>query len=83
MLGEWIRSRRLAAERQMAYMHKLRLRAFGVLVGLGLTAFGIVSMTTAPAWPVVVGAVAVGVTAFLRVAGMAATGPADGNLART
>ena len=31
----------------------------------------------------VVGAVAVGVTAFLRVAGMAATGPADGNLART
>ena len=31
----------------------------------------------------VIGAVAVGVTAFLRVAGMAATGPADGNLART
>ena len=31
----------------------------------------------------VVGAVAVGVTAFLRVAGMAATGPADGSLART
>jgi len=31
----------------------------------------------------VIGAVAVGVTAFLRVAGMAAAGPADGNLART
>jgi hypothetical protein len=31
----------------------------------------------------VTGAVAVGVTAFLRVAGMAATGPADGNLVRT
>lgn len=31
----------------------------------------------------VIGAIAVGVTAFLRVAGMAATGPADGNLART
>ena len=31
----------------------------------------------------VVGAVAVGVTAFLRVAGMAAAGPADENLART
>ena len=31
----------------------------------------------------VVGAVALGVTAFLRVAGMAATGPADGNLERT
>lgn len=30
----------------------------------------------------VIGAVAVGVTAFMRVAGMAATGPADGNLAR-
>ena len=31
----------------------------------------------------VVGAVAVGATAFLRVAGMAATGPADGSLVRT
>ncbi|MBP2147605.1 hypothetical protein [Xanthobacter flavus] len=31
----------------------------------------------------VIGAIAVGVTAFLRVAGMAAAGPADGNLART
>jgi hypothetical protein len=31
----------------------------------------------------VIGAGAVGVTAFLRVAGMAAAGPADGNLART
>ena len=31
----------------------------------------------------VIGAVAVGVTAFLRVAGMAATGPAAGNLVRT
>lgn len=30
----------------------------------------------------VIGAIAVGVTAFLRVAGMAATGPAGGNLAR-
>ena len=30
----------------------------------------------------VIGAAAVGVTAFLRVAGMAATGPADGHLAR-
>lgn len=31
----------------------------------------------------VIGAIAVGVTTFLRVAGMAATEPADGNLART
>lgn len=31
----------------------------------------------------VIGAIAVGVTAFLRVAGMAAAGPADGNLAGT
>ena len=29
-----------------------------------------------------IGAIAVGVTAFLRVVGMAAAGPADGNLAR-
>ena len=31
----------------------------------------------------VIGAVAVGVTTFLRVAGMAATGPADGGFVRT
>lgn len=31
----------------------------------------------------VIGAIAVGVTAFLRVAGMAAAGPTNGNLART
>ena len=68
MLGEWIRSKRLAVVRQMAYMHKLRLRAFGVLVGLGLTALGIVSMTTAPAWPVVVGAVAVAALVVNKVA---------------
>lgn len=68
MLGEWIRSKRLVVERQMAYLHKLRLRALGILVGLGLTALGIVSMTTAPAWPVVVGAVAVAALVVNKVA---------------
>ncbi len=68
MLGEWIKSKRLAVVRQMAYMHKLRLRAFGVLVGLGLTALGIVSMTAAPAWPVVVGAFAVAALVVNKVA---------------
>ncbi len=47
---------------------------------------GIVKHTMpSEAWQIifsVIGAVAVGVTAFLRVAGMATIGPADGNLAR-
>lgn len=49
--------------------------------------FGIVKhMMPSETWQLifsVIGAGAVGVTAFLRVAGMAAAGPADGNLART
>ena len=68
MLGEWIRSKSLVVERQVAYLHKLRLRALGVLVGLGLAVFGIISMTTAPAWPVVVGAVAVAALVVNKVA---------------
>lgn len=68
MLAEWIRSKRLAVERQVAYLHKLRLRALGVLVGLGLAVFGIISMTAAPAWPIVVGAVAVAALVVNKVA---------------
>lgn len=68
MLGEWVRSKRLAVERRVAYLHKLRLRALGVLVGLGLAVLGILSMTTAPAWPVVFGAVAVAALVVNKVA---------------
>ncbi len=50
MLGEWIRSKRLLLNARWRIC-KLRLRALGILVGLGLTALGIVSMTTAPARP--------------------------------
>ena len=49
--------------------------------------FGIVKhMLPSETWQLifsVIGAAAVGVTAFLRVAVMVATGPADGNLVRT
>lgn len=68
MLKEWVRSKRLAVERRVAYMHKLRLRALGVLVGLGLAVVGIVSMTAAPAWPVVFGAFAVAALVVNKVA---------------
>ena len=68
MLSEWVRSKRLAVERRVAYLHKLRLRALGVLVGLGLAVFGITSMTAVPAWPVVVGAVAVAALVVNKVA---------------
>ena len=52
MLGEWYRSKRLAVEKQIAYLHKLRLRTFGILVGLGLAAIGLVNIMVLPALPV-------------------------------
>lgn len=68
MLREWIQSKRLEAEQRFAYLHKLRLRAFGVLLGLALAAIGILSMTTAPVWPIVVGAAAVAAITINKVA---------------
>lgn len=68
MLREWIQSKRLEAEQRLAYLHKLRLRAFGVLLGLALAAIGILSMTTAPVWPIVVGAAAVAAITINKVA---------------
>jgi len=68
MLKEWYRSKRLAVEKQIAYLHKLRLRAFGIVLGLGLAAFGLVSMTVLPAIPVFVGAVAVAALVVNKVA---------------
>ena len=68
MLGEWYRSKKLAIEMRFAYLHKLRLRAFGIVLGLGLAAFGIVSMTVLPAIPVFVGAFAVAALVVNKVA---------------
>lgn len=68
MLREWIQSKKLEAEQRFAYLHKLRLRAFGVLLGLALAAIGILSMTTAPVWPIVVGAAAVAAITINKVA---------------
>lgn len=68
MLREWYRSKRLAVEKQIAYLHKLRLRAFGIVVGLGLATLGILSMSILPALPVVVGAFAVAALVVNKVA---------------
>ncbi len=40
------------------WMHKLRLKSFAVVIGVGLTALTLLSLTTIPAWPVVGVAVA-------------------------
>lgn len=66
------------------------LIALGFVAPAGVAGFyttlGIVKhMMPSETWQLifsVIGAVAVGVTAFLRIAGMLATGPGDGNLAR-
>ena len=68
MLGEWYKSKKLAIETRLAYLHKLRLRAFGIVLGLGLAAFGLVSMTVLPAIPVFVGAFAVAALVVNKVA---------------
>lgn len=68
MLSEWYRSKRLAVEKQIAYLHKLRLRAFGIVVGLGLATVGLLSMSILPALPVVVGAFAVAALVVNKVA---------------
>jgi len=42
----------------MTWMHKIRLRVLGLLLGLALAAIATVSFTTWPAWPVIGVAVA-------------------------
>jgi predicted RNA-binding Zn-ribbon protein involved in translation (DUF1610 family) len=37
----------------VTFLHRIRLRIFAVLLGVGLTAFVVVAWTTIPAWPVV------------------------------
>jgi len=44
--------------RDRTWMHRLRLKVFALALGLGLTAFALISWTTIPAWPIVGVAVA-------------------------
>lgn len=37
----------------MTWMHKIRLRVLGLLLGLVLAAIATISLTTVPAWPVI------------------------------
>ena len=49
-------------------LHKLRLRAFAVIVGLILAVVGVISIVSAPAWPIVAGAFAIAAVAVNTVA---------------
>ena len=42
----------------MTFLHKIRRRVLWIVAGVGVTTLAIASMTTLPAWGVVVGAVA-------------------------
>ncbi|MEM8756860.1 MAG: hypothetical protein AAGF47_03665 [Planctomycetota bacterium] len=61
-------SKKLTLQEHIAFLYKLRLRAFAVLVGLSLAAVGVVSMVSAPVWPVVAGAVAIAAVVVNTVA---------------
>ncbi|MEM1072745.1 MAG: hypothetical protein AAGH71_07985 [Planctomycetota bacterium] len=68
VLNAWFQSKRLAVQERIALLHKLRLRALAVVVGLILAAVGVVSVVSAPAWPIVAGAVAIAAVAVNSVA---------------
>jgi hypothetical protein len=42
----------------VTFLHSIRRRVLWIVVGVGLTTLGVVSMTTLPAWPIVGAAVA-------------------------
>jgi hypothetical protein len=42
----------------VTFLHSIRRRVLWIVVGVGLTTLGVISMTTLPAWPVVGAAVA-------------------------
>lgn len=68
MLNSWLQSKRIALQERIALLHKLRLRAFAVVVGLVFAVIGVLSLISAPAWPVVAGAVAIAAVAVNTVA---------------
>lgn len=69
MVNRWLMSKRLALQERVAFLHKIRLRAFAVVLGLVLAVFGILTVISAPAWPFVAGAVAIAAVAVNKVAG--------------
>ena len=68
MLNQWLASKRLALQERIAFLHKVRLRAFAVVLGLALAIIGLTAMISAPAWPFVAGAVAIAAVAVNKVA---------------
>lgn len=48
----------------MTFLHRTRLRALAVIVGVALTALALISLTAVPAWPVVGVAVAAAAVAI-------------------
>jgi hypothetical protein len=42
----------------VTFLHSMRRRVMWIVVGVGLTTLGVISMTTLPAWPIVGAAVA-------------------------
>ncbi|MEM1071756.1 MAG: hypothetical protein AAGH71_02905 [Planctomycetota bacterium] len=68
MFKRWMASRRVVLEERIAFLHKLRLRSFAIVLGLVLAAIGVISVVSAPAWSVVAGAVAIAAVAVNKVA---------------
>lgn len=68
MVNRWLMSKRLAVQEHIAFLHKIRLRAFAIVLGLVLAIIGVTAMLSAPAWPFVAGAVAIAAVAVNKVA---------------
>ncbi len=68
MINKWLQSKRIALQERIAFLHKLRLRAFAIVVGLVLAVVGVISIVSAPAWPIVAGAFAIAAVAVNSVA---------------
>jgi hypothetical protein len=67
LVKQWLVSRRVALQERIAFMHRLRLRALAVTVGLGLAVVAAVSLVSAPLWPMLAGAVAIACVAVSSV----------------
>lgn len=64
----WLRSKRLAIQERIAFLHKIRLRSFAIIFGLALAVIGAVSLASAPVWPFIAGAVAIACVAVNSLA---------------
>jgi Zn ribbon nucleic-acid-binding protein len=68
MQPAWLRSKRLAIQERIAFLHKIRLRALAIVLGLALAVVGVVSLASAPLWPFIAGAVAIACVAVNSLA---------------